>query len=48
LEDTLKEINDLEKVVNFRRGFVIDEVLCGHTRAFVKDHEQARGNDTKA
>ena len=46
--NTLKELKDLENIVNAKRDSVMDEALQEYVSTFVKDPSQSRGRDTKA
>ena len=46
--NTLKELKDLENIVNAKRDSVMDKALQEYVSTFVKDPSQTRGRDTKA
>ena len=46
--NNLKELKDLENIVNAKRDSVMDEALQEYVSTFVKDPSQSRGRDTKA
>ena len=44
----MKELKDLENIVNAKRDSVMDKALQEYVSTFVKDPSQSRGRDTKA